>query len=502
MIPSSFTQGVWGKSWEEARGDNAVQGTANLGDEGVVLDIPCGRLLGSSVVIINGEKEPSAAEHLYGFSQDGYALVLGNAAYSSGETRYPGMVHQVIRADYLMAAKGCHEFDPSGVIKRVDVEVRNLADWYGKLAYCMTFESDDQDNVCFRALEYKKEDDEAAVLLESEQCSITLFSKYIIPGLNVNEMTFRHQCCLKVCFSAGKTLEEARDFAVELSKFLSLCTGFHAAIQRLALYFDGEESAIQYYAPLIDSPAPSKNARTMPFSYRALEGEVGSYLYNWFDYGIEKRSKEDYLLLKRAGDLIVSILTYDWKMPVELQCVSASQALEAISRYRADLHSWPKAELKQNRKELLKRIKGMPEEFVAWIQSRIGQNSKGAKRLIDELMDRQKDVVGWLVPDIDKFVSEQQNARNTYSHGSSAVAVDPSYLYRLAMGTALVGYVILWRLLGMNPAQIRRDLERSRFKLWVIDWLCAQYPNQDLVDASECDESDGPGRSEAPDIRC
>lgn len=27
MIPSSFTQGVWGKSWEEARGGNAVQGT-------------------------------------------------------------------------------------------------------------------------------------------------------------------------------------------------------------------------------------------------------------------------------------------------------------------------------------------------------------------------------------------------------------------------------------------------------------------------------------------
>lgn len=56
MIPSSFTQGVWGKSWEGARGDNAVQGTASLGDEGVVLDIPCGKLLGSPSVVINGEK--------------------------------------------------------------------------------------------------------------------------------------------------------------------------------------------------------------------------------------------------------------------------------------------------------------------------------------------------------------------------------------------------------------------------------------------------------------
>lgn len=494
MIPSNFTQGVWGKSWEEARGNNAVQGTANLGDEGVVLDIPCGKLLGSPGVVITGEKEPSAAEHLYGFSQDGHALVLGNAAYSGGETHYPGMVHQIIRADYLMAAKGCREFDPSSVIKRADIEVRNLADWYGKSAYCMTFESDDQDNMRFRALEYKKEDDEATVLLESEQCSITLLNKYIIPGLNVNEMIFRHQCCLKVCFSVGKTLEEARDFAVKLSKFLSLCMGFHAAIQRLTLYFDGEESAIQYYAPLIDSPAPSKNAiRAMPFPYRALEGEIGNFLYNWFDYGIEKRDKKDCLLLKRASDLIVSILAYDWKMPVELQCVSASQALEAISRYRADLQSWPKAEFKQNRKKLLKRIEGMPEEYVAWIQSRIGQNSKGVKRLINELMDRQKDVIGWLVPDVDKFVSEQQGARNTYSHGSSAVAVDPSRLYQLTMGIALVGYAILWRLLGMSPTKIKCELERSRFKAWVIDWLCLQYPKQNLPDTPERNESDGSG---------
>ena len=262
------------------------------------------------------------------------------------------------------------------------------------------------------------------------------------------------------------------------------------------MYFDGEESAIQYYTPLIDSPAPSKNAiRAMPFPCRALEGEIGNYLYSWFGYGIERRGKEDYLFLKRAGDLIVSILTYDWKMPVELQCVSASQALEAISRYRAELQSWPKTELKQNRKELLKRIEGMPEEFVAWIQSRIGQNSKGAKRLINELMDRQKDVVGWLVPDIDKFVSEQQAARNTYSHGSAAAAVDPSNLYRLTMGTALLCYVILWRLLGMCPTQIRRELERSHFKSWVTDWLSVQYRSQDLVDASECDEDGDSGCS-------
>ena len=268
MIPSSFTQGVWGKSWEKANEYNAVQGTANLGDEGVVLDIPCGKLLGSPGVVINGKEEPSAAEYLYGFSQDGYALVLGNAAYCGEEMHYPGMVHQVIRADYLMAAKGCREFDPSTMINGMDIEIRNLTDWYGSSAYRITYERDDRGNARFKALEYRKEEDAPSVLLESEQCCVTLFSKYVIPDLNVNEMTFRHQCYLKVRFSDGKTLEEARNFASDLSKFFSLCMGFHASIQKLGLYFGSEESAIQYYESLFDSPVPSKtDIQAMPFPY-------------------------------------------------------------------------------------------------------------------------------------------------------------------------------------------------------------------------------------------
>ncbi len=222
-----------------------------------------------------------------------------------------------------------------------------------------------------------------------------------------------------------------------------------------------------------------------------IKGEINSYLCSWFDYGTEKKSKKDYLLLKHAGDLIVSTLTYDWKMPVELQCVSASQALEAISKYKADLKSWSKTELEKNQKELMKRVEGMPKEFIEWVQLRLRQNSRSSKRLMLELMNRQKDVVEWLVPDVNAFISEQQKARNTYSHGSSSIAVDLFRLYRLAIGSALIAYSILWQLLGMNPSQIRRELERSRFKSWVVSWLCLQYPEQNLSDASRCDERGG-----------
>lgn len=85
------------------------------------------------------------------------------------------MMHQVIRADYLMAAKGCSEFDPSAQIKKMDIELRNLADWYGKSAYCMIYEADDQKNICFKSLEYRRDDDEPCILLNNDQCTVTLF---------------------------------------------------------------------------------------------------------------------------------------------------------------------------------------------------------------------------------------------------------------------------------------------------------------------------------------
>lgn len=304
-------------------------------------------------------------------------------------------------------------------------------------------------------------------------------------------MTFRHRCGLSVHFLAGKSLEEARSFAVGLSKFFSLCMGFHASIQTLKFYFDGNGTSVQYYAPLLDSPAPSKNTIcSMPFPYRALEAKICIYLNRWFNHCNEMGDEKDYGLIKRAGNMIISVLAYGWKMPVELQCVSVSQALEAISKYKTDLKLWPKVEHKRIQKELMERMKGIPEEYSEWIQSRISQNSKGAKRLMNELMDRQRDVVEWLVPNTDQFVHEQQTARNTYSHGSPAGVVDPPNLYWLTIGAALVGYAILWHLLGMESGEIQTELERSRFKSKAVEWLQQRYCERDVADVSRCVEPD------------
>ena len=36
-------------------------------------------------------------------------------------------------------------------------------------------------------------------------------------------------------------------------------------------------------------------------------------------------------------------------------------------------------------------------------------------------------------------------------------------------------------------------LRTAAVKAWVIDWLCLQYPKQNLPDTPECDEGDGSG---------
>ena len=81
MEHSNFKQGSWAKSPDGVFGADSVQGIANLGEDGVILDIPCGEILGEPGVRVNGVEEPSASDYLYGFSQDGYFLVLANASY-------------------------------------------------------------------------------------------------------------------------------------------------------------------------------------------------------------------------------------------------------------------------------------------------------------------------------------------------------------------------------------------------------------------------------------
>ena len=132
----------------------------------------------------------------------------------------------------------------------------------------------------------------------------------------------------------------------------------------------------------------------------------------------------------------------------------------------------------------------MPEEFVKWIRFRLGQNSKSAKRLMNKLMERQRNIAEWLIPDAEAFVSKQQEACNTHSYGSYAAALEPSRLYWLTMGSTLIGYAILWQLLGMSSAQIRHELERSYFKSRVVGWLHQQYLKKDSDGALMSNEMD------------
>lgn len=472
MEHSNFKQGSWAKSPDGVFGADSVQGIANLSEDGVILDIPCGEILGEPGVRVNGVEESSASDYLYGFSQDGYFLVLANASYIGGDTNYPGMPHQIIRADYMLAAKG-REFKPDGLIKKAVVGILALTDWYHKSAFAMKYEKSKDGGLLFKSLQYEPDEDRPCVLLETGDFKATLFGRYTIPGLRLGEMTFRQKCLLEVVFSTGKTIEEVRDLAIDFSKFFSLCGGFHMPVQKLELYFeDGDARPVQYYAPFLDAPMPSKSTlQSMPFPYLVVESDIDRYLSRWFNVGNEVIDNKDFGLLRNASDVTVSVLSYDWKMPVELLFVVVAQAFEALTKYKADMTSFSKQEHKNNKKELIRRLEGMPCEYRDWLLNLADRNTKSAGRLASELMGRHPVVTHWLIPDTSKFLKEFRDLRNACAHASGSKKSDYQRVFDMARGVALVCYAIVWELLGMDSDQICLRLNKSRFKSIAIEWL-------------------------------
>lgn len=372
----------------------------------------------------------------------------------------------------MLATKG-REFKPDGLIKRAVVGILALTDWYHKSAFAMEYEKSKDGGLLFKSLQYEPDEDRPCVLLETGDFKATLFSRYTIPGLRLGEMAFRQECLLEVVFSIGKTIKEVRDLAIDFSKFFSLCGGFHMPVQKLELYFEGGDARpVRYYAPLLDAPMPSKSIlQSMPFPYLVVESDIDRYLSRWFNVGNEVIDNKDFGLLRNASDVTVSVLSYDWKMPVELLFVAVAQAFEALTKYRADMTSFPKQEHKNNKKELIRRLEGMPREYKDWLLNLADRNTKSAGRLASELMERHSVMARWLTPDTDKFLEEFRDLRNACTHASGSKRSDYQRVFDMTRGVALVCYAIVWELLGMDPNQICLRLNKTRFKSTTIEWL-------------------------------
>lgn len=465
--------GKWAKSWEELEQSSSEVGTICFDADGVTLDIPCGELLGSPGVVINGCQEPSEADRLYGYTQNGHHVILVNAWYASGKRNFPGMSSQRIRASYMLATKG-GPFDDGAPIGKLRLYVRNLAEWHRDSALVLTLQNNQ--GAPFKSLSFDPEKKDPWILLESNLLTIKVIDSYTFPSDISNEMNFRRSCFLDLEFASGQTIDRAIDAAGRVSRFFGFCMGLHASIETIEFQYEGQSRWVKYYAALADSPAPSKRAiEHIPFPSRALGDDTGKFLGNWLNSEGSMGDEKDFALFQNASDLIVSLLTFEWKMPIDLEFVAACRAFEALGNYRADIYSRPMDEHKELFAELKKRLKGMDNTFANSVLNMAGRNRKGSRKLSSDLMANYSDLTNWFVPNGDAFVRDQSAARNLFSHASSKLTYDYQRLYYLTMGLAMVCYGIIWRMLGMDTERTIACLSQSRFKHDAIEWLQNEY---------------------------
>lgn len=460
-----FKPGIWGFSWDDALQETGKQGVLFFSNEELKLDIPIGSLLGDPFVFCAGRSNlPERAEKLYGFTQDGQCVVLHDAWSCGTGASIPGMEHQSIRARCLFARKGAESFDIDKPVESITLSLRRLREWAGETVFSMKL----NEQLSFESLE-KKDDLQSfnLTLLNDDRFCVAIYHTYTIPSFSVGDLTFGHDCKLEVAFKDGVCWTSAVHTAQRISRFFTLCMGFHAAIETLDLQFADQGKPVHFYQGALEGKEPTKRQlNNMPFPYSRLKNDVERVLGAWL-----RASKQ----LSDVQDMLVSQMVLDWRMPVSTQMTASSQLLEALSKYDADLFSMPIDRHGEQMRMLEDALAGVDKDLRKHVLSLFRRNRKGQTRLLEELLQRHKEYVNWLMPSSKRFLNVQVAARNAVNHQDSDYTIAPHELHDHVQVTLLLAYGMVWSILGLDEVFIIKRIEQSNYNYWVVDKARKMY---------------------------
>ena len=108
MKPTEYETALWGFSWEEALGDDAQQGIANLSeDNGITLEIPFGSIdhEDENSCVIRFADVTKQYPALFGISRTNDYLALQDVQSNGVSWSFPGGKKETLRAAWLFAAR-------------------------------------------------------------------------------------------------------------------------------------------------------------------------------------------------------------------------------------------------------------------------------------------------------------------------------------------------------------------------------------------------------------
>lgn len=469
MDGRTFATALWADSWDRAlRGDDAcVQGSASFdGGNGITLDIPFGAMLADrSTIVIGGQELPERLDWVYGFSQDGHRLALSEAFAESTPMSIPGGSRQVVRASRLFYSKS--EFDPSKAVTKLTLEIEGFVEWLGISPIRTGFPVDVKTPSFSLEADLDKVDN--LVLLEGNGLKIS-----VSHGLNVGgtpELGYKisHCCFLGIEFEKPKRLVDAEDLAYRVVDFFSFCFGFHGEVAEISFKF-GDASPAHCLVPLVKGNKPkSIDAHRMPLPYRAVRDRVNGLLAAWIEEGSDLRS---------TSSLLITLMTKNWVLPLDLKFIAAAQMLEALSRVGVDPRSMSGEDHEACKGALKKALASIEDGRIARLlreRVRVG-NAKGQNRLLKELVERHRSAAYFVLGDPESFIRRHIELRNGITHREGGLEGASEDLYWHTEGVLLFAYCVVGELLGVSDGAMEQRLKESYYRYGSIQKCRELYP--------------------------
>lgn len=445
MEEKAWKTALWNRSWNDlATGKYSAEGTCWFSDgEGARLEIPFGDLSRTRELEETGRYtlglESTRYDYLYGITQDGVRLVLGDVLSDGVGSSSPGGTCENLRANTVLSSR--HEFDPHALIDTVDFEIEGLREWLG-------------DNHEPKIREDKAEircegEDEHLYVYRSGRCSMEIRYGTKETRRGRDEISISNYAAVRIDYADAVSLDDfwSRELW-RLQSFLAFCFGSYPAICRASVKFEGDSRPVDVHRGSFPSRGVRRDYQRVPVPFSSVRDILPDVVTRWMEMeGDESQSSK----------MLASLLG-PWEMPIDLQLFAASSMFESLARSGND-DIFDSETLKRLTSPMLDAadecIRGRSQGLLSLLKR------PSYSMLLDSAYEESGRWGRKIVPNWELFRKEQIKLRNASAHalgnGGEYEKMVDHYDAQI-----LIAYIIVMRRLGLPDVALDR-FEESTF---------------------------------------
>ena len=442
------------------------------------LDIPVGFLLNEiffedSEGVRSSCGEFESADAIYGFAQHGTWYCLREVEMKNFVSSAPGLDSQVLRGVSLTAANKPISNHPT--VDRISISLDGLGYWFQKNPITISYNRHDNQGTSKVAttdcsIKYNSSGVGIITLFKDDEITIEIRQKVNKTG----HPTLSSGMSVKVEHYLVVELNNPSDFDETLEKWIyplrnlmTLFLGRFTSINSISAHEFHQNCTFSYYTAYVDpeSPISRSEAEQIPFPYSRLESHTQEILGRW------SKLDQD---TKNVSTIITS-LTNNWRMPVDLEFVACASAFEALSRVNQDEKCFDEETFNREFSQMTASISN--EKFKNWIQNLV-RNRKSAGSLARSLFTQLKPFSESLIPNKRLFLQDHRVCRNTYVHRSetgNSQLLREVELYFHTQAVWLLSYAAILNLIGIQPEKINNAIQEAGYKVGVREKIKNMY---------------------------